>query len=116
VGWIQVTPRAAVPALADMPRLRPVDDQSVWVITCLYVRVGYRRRGVTQALIEAAVRRVRRAKAAGVEAYPLDSTRSPSSTGCGYVSTFIAAGFTESVRRSAARPVMRKDLRGVIQP
>lgn len=107
VGWCQVTPRRAIPALGRMWRLKPVDDAPVWSISCLYVRKGYRRRGVTSALVAEAVEVARRAGAPAIEAYPFDASVSPSSTGTGYAATFERAGFTTVVRRVPARPVMR---------
>lgn len=115
VGWCQVTPRSAIPALAEMWRLRPADgddDAPVWSISCLYVRKGYRRRGVTSALVAEAVEVVRRAGGAVVEAYPFDADASPSATGTGYASTFAKAGFTTVARRVPARPIVRLHLRG----
>ncbi len=56
VGWCRLTPRAAVPWLDRTWRLRRVDDLPVWSVSCLYVRKGYRRRGVTSVLIAAAIR------------------------------------------------------------
>nr|WP_246401550.1 GNAT family N-acetyltransferase [Jiangella mangrovi] len=107
VGWCQLTPRDAVPALDRPWRLRRVDDVPVWAITCFYVRKTHRRRGVTSALVEAAVDHARAAGAPAVEAYPLDGTVSPSSTSTGYAPTFLRAGFTEVARRSPERPVLR---------
>jgi GNAT superfamily N-acetyltransferase len=107
VGWCQVTPRAAVPAIGRQWRLRPVDDLPVWAITCFYVRKGHRRAGITSALIAGAVDLARSAGAPAVEAYPLDASVSPSATSTGYATTFAAAGFVEVARRSPERPVMR---------
>jgi GNAT superfamily N-acetyltransferase len=107
VGWCQVAPREALPALDRGRRTRRVDDVPVWVIACFYVRKGHRRQGVTSALITAAVELARSAGAPAVEAHPLDGSISPSATSTGYASTFAAAGFVEVARRSAARPVMR---------
>ena len=59
-------------------RLKRVDDVPVWSLSCLYVRKGYRRRGVTSALIAAALNAAKRAKAPALEAYPLMRTFSPS--------------------------------------
>jgi GNAT superfamily N-acetyltransferase len=61
VGWCQLTPRNALPWLDRNWRLKRVDDLPVWSISCLYVRIGYRRRGVTSALIAAAVESAKRA-------------------------------------------------------
>jgi GNAT superfamily N-acetyltransferase len=107
VGWCQVTPRDAVPALDGPWRLRRVDDVPVWAISCFCIRKGHRRQGVTSALVAAAVDHARAAGAPAVEAYPLDGAVSPSSTSTGYVSTFERAGFTEVARRSPERPIMR---------
>lgn len=69
-GWIAVAPRpelAKVDASKTTPR---VDDVAVWVIPCITVRRRYRRRGVAQALIGAAVEHARAHGAPAVEAYP----------------------------------------------
>ncbi len=110
VGWCQLTPRDDVPWLDRTWRLARVDDQPVWSLSCLYVRIGHRRRGVTAALIAAALKAAKRAGAPALEAYPFDASVSPSSTGTGYASTFARAGFKTVARRHPARPVMRHDL------
>ena len=73
MGWCQLTPRDALPWLDRAWRLKRVDEVPVWSLSCFYVRKGYRRRGVTSALIAAAVKAARRAKAPALEAYPLDA-------------------------------------------
>jgi GNAT superfamily N-acetyltransferase len=110
VGWCQLTPRDATPWLDRVWRLAPVDEMPVWSLSCLYVRKGYRRRGITSALITAAVNAARRAKAPALEAYPFDADESPSASGTGFASTFARAGFRTVARRSPARPIMRHDL------
>jgi GNAT superfamily N-acetyltransferase len=110
LGWVQVTPRAAVPAIEAPWRLRPVDDLPVWSITCFYVRKGTRRQGVMSAMIDAAVDFAREAGAVAIEAYPVDGSVSPSATSTGYASVFTAAGFVEVARRSPERPIMRRML------
>jgi GNAT superfamily N-acetyltransferase len=111
VGWCQVTPRSEVPALDRHPRLKPVDDLPVWSITCFYVRKGWRKRGITYALVEAALRAARRAKAPALEVYPLDRRYTPSATSTGVVSQFRKLGFETVARRLPARPIMRRALR-----
>ncbi|HRE27147.1 MAG TPA: GNAT family N-acetyltransferase [Anaerolineales bacterium] len=107
VGWCQVTPRSLLPWLDHTWRLKPVDDMPVWSISCFYIRIGYRRRGVTGALIQAALDLARQAGAPALEAYPLDGRLSPSATSTGYATTFARAGFQEVARRSPERPIMR---------
>ena len=111
VGWCQITPRDALPWLERNGRLARVDDAPVWSISCFYVRIGHRRRGVTRALIDAAIDHARRAGAPAVEAYPLDRALSPSATSTGVLTTFVKAGFTEAARRFAPRPIVRYELR-----
>jgi GNAT superfamily N-acetyltransferase len=111
VGWCQLTPRDALPWLQRARRLQRVDGVPVWSISCFYVRKGHRRRGVTAALIAAALETARRAGAPALEAYPLDGDVTPSASFTGYASTFARAGFTTVARRAPARPIMRHDLR-----
>jgi GNAT superfamily N-acetyltransferase len=110
VGWCQLTPRSVLPRLDDEWRLRRVDDVPVWSISCFYVRIGYRKRGVTSALIAAALKAAKRAKAPLLEAYPLDADKTPSASGTGFVSTFLRAGFKVVARHFPPRPIMRHDL------
>jgi GNAT superfamily N-acetyltransferase len=109
VGWCQLTPREAL-AWLDR-RLKRVDDLPVWSLSCFYIRKGYRRKGITSALIAAAVKAARRAKAPALEAYPLDADLTPSASGTGYASTFARAGFRTVARHRPPRPIMRHDLK-----
>ncbi len=107
VGWCQLTPRNALPWLEHNWRLKPVDDLPVWAISCFYVRKGFRRKGVTAALISAALAVAREAGAPALEAYPLDASLTPSASGTGYVSTFLRLGFKEVARHFPPRPILR---------
>jgi GNAT superfamily N-acetyltransferase len=109
VGWCQLTPRDALPWLDRTWRLKRVDDLPVWSLSCFYVRKGYRKRGVTSALIAAALDAAERAGASALEAYPLDATLTPSASHTGYVSTFARAGFKIVARHVPPRPIMRYD-------
>jgi GNAT superfamily N-acetyltransferase len=111
VGWCQLTPRDDLPWLDRTWRLKRVDDLPVWSISCFYVRKGYRKRGVTSALIAAALEAVRRAGAPALEAYPLDAELTPSASGTGYLSTFQRAGFKIVARHVPPRPIVRYDFR-----
>lgn len=114
VGWCQLTPRDAVPWLEQAWRLKRIDEVPVWSITCFYVRNGYRKRGVTAALIVAAVEAAKRGGARALEAYPLDGRVTSSASDTGYASTFARAGFKVVARRVPARPIMRHDLDAII--
>ena len=109
VGWCQLTPRAALPWLDRAWRLKRVDDVPVWSLSCFYIRKGYRKQGVTSALIAAALEAAKRAGAPALEAYPLDANLTPSASNTGYVSTFKRAGFKIIARHVPPRPMMRYD-------
>lgn len=110
VGWCQLTPRDDLPWLDRTWRLKRVDDVPVWSISCFYIRKGYRKKGITSALIAAAIEAARRAGAPALEAYPLDADLTPSASSTGFVSTFERVGFKEVARQVPPRPIMRYDL------
>jgi GNAT superfamily N-acetyltransferase len=111
VGWCQLAPRSALPWLDHEWRLKRVDEVPVWALSCFYVRIGYRKRGVTSALIAAAIKAAKRAKAPQLEAYPVDATKTPSASGTGFASTFARAGFKTVACHFPPRPIMRRDLK-----
>jgi hypothetical protein len=111
VGWCQLTPRDALTWLNRTWRLGRVDAAPVWSLSCFYIRIGYRRRGVTSVLIRAALTAAKQAKAPALEAYPLDATKTPSASGTGYATTFARAGFKTVASHVPARPIMRHDLK-----
>jgi len=118
VGWCEVCPRDDLPHLDDTRLLKRVDDKPVWSIACFFIRRGYRKRGVTSALIAEAVRVARRAGAPAIEAYPID-TRAPEAPGnlyTGIASTFARHGFKTIARRVKYRTVMRRALRASSRP
>jgi GNAT superfamily N-acetyltransferase len=111
VGWCQLTPRTAVPQLDRTWRLRRIDKTPVWSISCIYVRKGYRKRGVTAALIQAAIQTAKAAGAPALEAYPLDPKLTPSASSTGFLSTYLRAGFKVVARHTAPRPIVRYTFR-----
>jgi len=113
VGWCQLTPRDALPWLDRAWLLKRVDDRRVWSVSCFYVRRGYRKQGVTAALIAAALKAARQARAPALEAYPVD-TRKPKTTlnlFTGVASTFVRHGFKQVAARVPHRPIMRRNLK-----
>src|SRR5262249_52262816 len=113
VGWCQLTPREALLWLDRAWRLRRVGGVPVWSLSCFYVRIGYRKQGVTSALIAAALKAAKRGKAPALEAYPLDADLTPSASSTGFASAFARAGFKTVARRVPPRPIMRHDLKAL---
>lgn len=111
VGWCPLTPREALPWLDRTWKFKRIDDEQVWSLSCLCVRKGFRRGGITSALITEALRVAKRADAPALQAGPFDAGGSSSATG--YASTFARARFQIVARRTAARPIMRHDLKTI---
>jgi GNAT superfamily N-acetyltransferase len=118
VGWVGVGVRDHMERLVRSRTIPRIDDRPVWSILCFLVRPGYRRRGVTRALIEGVLAAARAAGAPGVEAYPIDADGrrlDPTLSYVGFTATFERAGFRrvlETAGRSAGQPrwLVRFDL------
>ncbi|MEM9049612.1 MAG: GNAT family N-acetyltransferase [Pseudomonadota bacterium] len=111
VGWIQIAPRTAFPRLAGSRVLAPVDDAPVWSVACFLVEKGWRRKGLSVALLEAACGFAALQGAEIVEGYPVapaDKTYAPVYAWTGLHAAFEKAGFEEVARRSPTRPIMRR--------
>ncbi len=114
VGWCAVEPRTAYHGLvrnASMAAWAGRDenrtDAGVWAVTCVLVRGGHRRRGVSRALVRAAVVHARDAGARVLEGYPM-ATGSALSEELhpGVLSAFLDAGFVPVHRPSVRRAVV----------
>jgi GNAT superfamily N-acetyltransferase len=116
VGWCAVEPRSAYEGLARTFRVpwdgRTEDkaDDSVWAVTCLFTRAGFRKRGISRALAHAAVDFARERGARAIEAYPINTKNViAEELHVGTEATFADAGFTEVSRPTLRRVVMRID-------
>lgn len=115
VGWCQLTPRDDLRWLNRARFFERVDEAPVWSISCFFVRRGYRHQGIMTALITAALRAAKLANAPALEAYPVDTARSDSTSNVftGTALTFKRAGFKTVTHRLASRPIMRHDLKRI---
>jgi len=111
-GWISLGPREDYAKLARSPIMKPVDDSKVWSVVCTYVARQYRGQGVQHRLLEAAVLYAREQGVRILEAYPVDKPERSHADFMffGSRSLYERAGFTEVVRRSPTRVVMRREL------
>jgi GNAT superfamily N-acetyltransferase len=116
VGWCAVEPRTEYTGLRRNfkvhweGREEDKDDESVWAVTCVLARAGFRRRGVSRALARAAVEFARERGARAIEGYPI-STKDviADELHVGTERVFADAGFTEVTRPTPRRVVMRID-------
>jgi GNAT superfamily N-acetyltransferase len=119
VGWCAVDRRSAHPRLLRNNRVpwegRREDkaDDSVWAVTCFVTRAGYRRRGISYALADAAVGFARERGARALEGYPMLTTPGQDITWgelhVGNRSIFEAARFAQVSHPTPRRVVMRID-------
>jgi GNAT superfamily N-acetyltransferase len=103
-GWVALEPRTAYPKLrtSRVPwsgRQEDKDDGSVWAVTCLVVRPGFRGRGLTYLLAQATIAFASSRGARALEAYGMTCQ------------VFEEAGFTEVSSPSLRRRVLRVEFR-----
>jgi GNAT superfamily N-acetyltransferase len=91
----------------------PREDETVWLLPCVFVRAGLRSQGITHALVRAAVELARREGAAAIEGWPLaGSERGSADAFLGREQLFEDLGFSCLERPSPERVIMRLELSG----
>ena len=113
-GWVRVGPRTAQRRLAHTRGLpqasrHPLDDASVWAITCFSIPRVHRGQGIMARLLDAAVAFAREHGARVVEAYPRDPRRRATPSNdlfVGTVETFERAGFTRVAPLGSTKEVV----------
>lgn len=71
VGWLAFGPRRDFAALDRAPSLACDDADRVWSLPCFFIKPGHRGQGVATALLQGALKELRRRKAEVVEGYPV---------------------------------------------
>jgi len=117
VGWCAVEPRCHYKSLLRNQRVpwagrgEDKQDRTVWAITCLFTRAGFRRRGISRTLVAVAVRFAWDRGARAIEAYPMTTSRAiDEELHCGLLTPFLDLGFTEVSRPTKRRAVVRVEL------
>lgn len=117
VGWCRLGPRPRFAPLRNSPvpwsgREEDKADDGVWALVCFVVRAGYRKRGISGALAQAAVGFARGHGARALEGYPMATGDGDIPWGelhVGALGAFRDAGFREVSRPTQRRHVMRID-------
>ena len=119
VGWCAVEPRPAYGGLVRNNRVpwdgRDEDktDESIWAVTCIFARAGFRRRGIAHTLAKAAVDHARQRGARALEAYPMLTEPGREivwgELNAGTRDMFAAAGLEQVSHPTKRRVVMRVD-------
>jgi GNAT superfamily N-acetyltransferase len=117
-GWAGVAPRSELHPFANSRKIPHIDDLPVWSIWCIRVRPGFRKQGVTPALIDGAVAYARASGAPAVESYPVDNAGQKVDLTMAFVGTrsmferagFVKAADTDSIVGGFPRILMRRAL------
>jgi GNAT superfamily N-acetyltransferase len=116
VGWCACGPRSRY-AVADRGRSRllrdrdRLEDTEVWLLPCMFVRTDHRARGVTHALVRAAVDLARAEGALALEGWPVTGSAGESDAFVGRERVFEDLGFHRVARPTPQRSIMRLQLR-----
>jgi GNAT superfamily N-acetyltransferase len=117
VGWCACGPRSrytvAISGRSKILSSRErAEDESVWLLPCLFVRTGHRGQGVSHALVRAAVELARREGAFAIEGWPLaESNQESDDAFLGREKVFEDLGFSCVERPTPQRVIMRLELR-----
>ena len=119
VGWCACGPRAryavAISGRSGILRNRVrAEDECVWLLPCLFVRIGHRGQGVTHALVRAAIELAHHEGAIAIEGWPLaGSDRQSPDAFLGREKVFEDLGFSCVERPSPKRALMRLELSAI---
>jgi GNAT superfamily N-acetyltransferase len=116
VGWCSLAPRSDYLYLRQTTwkgRNENKDDAGIWAVTCFVTRAGFRRQGVSRALVGGTIELARDRGARAVEAYPMKPAPGKDVTWgemhVGALSAFLAAGFRVVHVPSLRRAIVRYD-------
>ena len=111
VAWCCVGPREDFIRLQKSRSLKPIDDQPVWSIPCLFVAKQFRKANLSSKAVNAAAKYAFSKSAKIVEGYPNDTRNKKWAdpfAWMGLVSSFEKAGFKIVKRPSASRAIVRR--------
>jgi GNAT superfamily N-acetyltransferase len=110
IAWAAFAPREDFIKLSRSRVHKPIDDQRVWSIPCMFIHKDFRNYGVSVALLKGVVEYARKQGIKIIEAYPTIPTtdRLPDSFAwIGLYKSFERAGFKIVDRTSPNRPMVR---------
>ncbi len=100
IGWCSIAPRESYRKLGGSPEIH-----NVWSLVCFYIAKPYRKQGISQHFIQAAIKYAREQGAAYIESFPVDPG-SPSYRFMGLVPMFEKANFKYICDAGSRRKVM----------
>jgi GNAT superfamily N-acetyltransferase len=116
VGWGACGPRSRYlgatpsrhPLLGDAVR---AEDETAWLLPCVFVHAEHRSQGVSHALVEGAVALARARGAVALEGWPSSGPQaSPADAFVGHEGLFVELGFRRTAQPVPGRALVRLDL------
>lgn len=118
VGWCAFGRRADFPRLERTKAYRLIDSDptGIWSVNCLFLDKDFRGRGLSELMVRAAIKAIRKRRGKLIEAYPVTLTRDGKQLPAVFSFTgpeiiYRRLGFTEVRRLAPSRPLYRLDLR-----
>lgn len=87
VGWCTFGPRRSFAKLDRAPSFKCNDADDVWSIPCFNVKAAHRKKGVARALLQHALKAMKRRGAQVIEGYPVKPSKDGS-----YIASFSWTG------------------------
>ena len=100
IAWCSISPRETYKRIAG-----DKTKNNVWSLVCFFIKREYRKKGITNILIENAKQYAKENGAEYIEAYPVEEN-SPSYRFMGFVKHFEKAGFKYIKKEGTRRNVM----------
>jgi GNAT superfamily N-acetyltransferase len=114
IGWCNFGPRNSYPRLNRARTLKCDDADIVWSIPCFFVKSGYRGMGVASAMLNHALKVLKKKKAKIAEGYPVKPDKEgkyiPAFSWTGTISLFENAGFITAGNPDGGKRRVRKQL------
>jgi GNAT superfamily N-acetyltransferase len=118
VGWCNIGPGADFPSIVHSRVLQRTSGARRWSVACFYIRPAWRRRGVAQLLLDAAVAEAFRRGAEEVEGYPkaYASAATAPAPSCGPACRACSSRLASSPCRPRARNALSMSSAGLSEP
>jgi len=110
IAWCAFSPREDFIRLQKSRVHKPIDNQAVWSIPCTFVAKGFRKVGVSVALLKGLVKYAKQQGIKILEAYPTIPTQEKLPDGFAWIGlykSFEKAGFEIVDSTSKHRPMVR---------
>lgn len=110
IGWCALSPREEYIRMENSRVHKRIDDKPVWSVPCFFIHKEFRRKGVSVALLKAAITYAKSENIPILEAYPTIPTQETlpdAFAWIGLCKSFERAGFEIVDRTSKSRPMVR---------